>query len=171
MKRNIAGMVCLSAVLVLGLAVVASAEEDRCSHHALVGAWAYTENGTVMAPAPTGGTAPILAGAVGRYDFESDGNFTGRQHSSSNGAVVEDLKLGTWELNSDCTVTLTIKIYDPTGTTLRRTSVWFVVLDDNATEFRGIMLSMVLPPPNSGVPLGPIMTMTGTRLFHDHDRD
>jgi len=62
------------------------------------------------------------------------------------------------------TATLTISIYDATGTTLKRTSKWSIVLVDNATEFRGIMLSMALP---NGTPLAPIMSISGKRLFRD----
>ncbi|HSL22682.1 MAG TPA: hypothetical protein VK886_14205 [Vicinamibacterales bacterium] len=162
MKRNIARTIAV-ATLVLGAAVMASAQEHACSNPGLAGAWGYTETGTVVVPSPTG-TIQVPAAAVGRYDFDSAGSFSGTQNSSAGGAVSEDLKLGTYTLNPDCTGTLSLQVYDPSGTTLRRTSVWAIVLVDKAREFRGIMISTLLP---NGVSLAPIMTMTGKRLFRD----
>lgn len=162
MKNHIVRTMAFAA-LSLGLATAASAQDHRCSNPGLVGDWGYTETGTVMVPSPTG-SVPVVAAAVGKYEFDSAGNFSGTQNSSAGGTVSQDLKLGTFVQNADCTGTLTIHIYDPSGTTLRRTSVWAIVLVDNATEFRGIMTSMVLP---NGVSLSPIMTMTAKRLFRD----
>jgi hypothetical protein len=159
MKRNIVRTIAFATLLV-GLAAVASAQHHRCSNPGLTGAWGYTETGTVVVPSPTG-PVPVLAAAVGRYDFDAAGNFSGTQNSSAGGVVSSDTKLGTYTLNPDCTGTLTLDVYDPSGTTLRRTSVWAIVLVDNATEFRGIMASLVLP---NGVTLSPIMTMTAKRV-------
>ena len=148
----------------LGLAAAASAQDHHCSIRGMRGAWGYTETGTVVAPGPT----PILAAAVGRYEFESDGTFSGTQNSSAGGTVNQDLKLGTFTVNPDCTGTLTLRIFDSSGTTLRRRSTWAIVLVDNVSEFRGIMTSMEFP---NGDALSPIMTMTGKRLFRDYGRD
>lgn len=162
MKAIILSTVAFAMILV-GAVAVASAQDHRCSKPGLTGAWAYTETGTVVPPAASG-QPPVLAVAVGRYDFDSAGNFTGTQYSSAGGAVSADTKIGTYELSPDCTGTLTISIYDESGMTLKRTSVWAIVLADNATEFRGIMLSMQFP---NGTPLSPIMSITGKRLFRD----
>lgn len=153
--------------MLFGTVATASAQDHRCTNPGLTGAWGYTETGTVVPPAASG-QPPVLAVAVGRYDFDAAGGFTGTQYSSAAGTVSEDSKVGTYELSPDCTGTLTIKIYDPPGTTLRRTSVWSIVLVDNATEFRGIMISMALP---NGVPLSPIMTISGKRLFRDRGNE
>jgi hypothetical protein len=155
------------AALSLGLAATVSAQDHRCSNPGLVGTWGYTETGTVVVPSPTG-PVQVVAAAVGKYEFDFAGNFSGTQNSSAGGTVSQDLKLGTFTENADCTGTLTIHIYDPSGTTLRRTSVWAIVLVDNATEFRGIMTSMVLP---NGVNLSPIMTMSAKRLVRDQGQE
>jgi hypothetical protein len=161
MKRSLVRTI-LFATLLLGMAAAGSAQDHRpCSNAALAGAWGYTETGTVVAPSPTG-PIPVLGAAVGRYDFDSAGSFSGTQNSSAGGTVSADTKLGTYTLNSDCTGTLALNVYDPSGTILRRTSVWTFVLADNAREIRGIMTSMALP---NGVTLSPIMTMTAKRLF------
>lgn len=161
MKRIILPVMTFT-VIFMGAAAVASAQDHRCSNPGLSGAWAYTETGTVV-PNVTG-AAPVLAAAVGRYDFDAAGSFTGMQYSSAGGSVNAETKAGTYELNADCTGTLTLKIYDSTANTLKRTSVWSIVLADNATEFRGIMLSMALP---NGVTFSPIMTISGKRLSRD----
>jgi hypothetical protein len=166
MRHHIVWTIALGA-LSLGVAPRAWAQDHRCLNPGLVGAWGYTETGTVVVPSPTG-PAQVVAAAVGKYEFDLTGNFSGTQNSSAGGTVSQDLKLGTYVQNPDCTGTMTIHIYDPTGTTLRRTSIWSVVLVDNATEFRGIMTSMVLP---NGVALSPIMTMTGKRLARDRGNE
>lgn len=166
MRHNIVRTIAF-AILSLGLATIASAQDHRCTNPGLVGTWGYTETGTVVVPSPSG-PVQVVAAAVGRYEFDFAGNFSGTQNSSAGGTVSQDLKLGTYTENADCTGTLTIHIYDPSGTTLRRTSVWAIVLVDNATEFRGIMTSMVLP---NDTPLSPIMTLTAKRLFRDRGQD
>ncbi len=155
------------AFLSLGLATTASAQDHRCSNPGLTGAWGYTETGTVVVPSPSG-PVQVVAAAVGKYEFDLAGGFTGTQNSSAGGAISQDMKLGTYSLNPDCTGTLTIHIYDPSGATLRRTSVWAIVLVDNATEFRGIMTSMVLP---NGTTFSPIMTLSAKRLVRDRGED
>ena len=161
-KRTCTVAIAFAAVFAAASAV-AFAQDHRCTNPGLEGAWGYTETGTVVPPSASG-LPPVLAVAAGRYDFDASGNFSGKQFSSAGGTVAEDSKVGTYELNTDCTATLTIRIYDPTGTTLRRVSTWYIVLVDNATEFRGIMTSMAFP---NGVPLSPIMSISGKRLFRD----
>ena len=164
MRNHIVGTICLVA-LSLGVAGAASAQGHwACSNTTLAGAWGYTETGTVVVPSPPSpdGPTPVLAVAVGRYDFDLAGNFSGTQYSSAGGTISSDSKVGTYTLNPDCTGTLTLNIYDPTGTTLRRTSVWAFVLVANATELRGMMLSMALP---NGVTFSPIMALSATKLF------
>lgn len=160
MTLDIVRTVCF-AVFFLSAAAAASAEGHRaCSNASLAGAWGYTETGTVIVPPPAG-PATVLAAAVGRYDFDHAGNFSGTQNSSAGDTVSQDVKVGTYALNPDCTGTLTLGVWDPTGQTLRRKSVWAIVLVDNATEIRGMMTSMALP---NGFALAPIMTMSARRV-------
>ena len=138
MKRHIVGTLCF-AVLGLGLVAEASARDGRrCSNASLAGAWGFTETGTVIAP-----TGPAPAAAVGRYDFDGAGNFAGTESSSVGGNVAQDVKLGTYTVNADCTGTLTLSVYDQ-AENLLRSSVWAIVLIDKATEVRGTMTSLVL---------------------------
>jgi hypothetical protein len=164
MKRYFVWTVCF-VMLLLGVAAVAPSQ-DRvgrpCPHACLAGEWGYTETGSVVLP--TG--VLVNAAAVGKYTFDDSGNFTGTQYSNTSMTIgtdaVEDMKLGTYTLNSDCTGTLTLDVYDPTGMTLRRHSVWSIVLDDNRNEIRGIMVSMTMP---NGMKVTPIMTLTAIRVF------
>lgn len=157
---------CLVAVAaVVGVASVAQAQDSRCSNPGLTGSWAYTETGVVVAPAPLG---TLTAVAVGRYTFAPDGTFVGTQFSSTAGqGVGPDTKEGTYTLNDDCTATLTLKAYRA-GVMVRQ-STWEIVLADNATEMHGIMTSLLawVPAASAWVPLQPVMTLKGTRLFRD----
>jgi len=163
MRCNLVWTVCF-AMLLLGVAAVTPAQDRDTrtySHARLAGEWGYTETGTVVLP--TG--ALVNATAVGIYTFDDSGNFTGTQYSNTSVTgtdAVQDMKRGTYTMNSDCSGTLTLGVYDPTGTTLRRRSVWAIVLDDNGNEIRGIMVSMALP---NGAKVSPIMTMTAIRVF------
>jgi hypothetical protein len=145
--------------LVLGLAGVAQAQGKRCEISGLAGSWAYTESGTIVTPSGT----PVTA-AVGRYTFDRDGTFTAIQWTSTLGQPIGyDTKDGTYTVNEDCTITMTITGYRD-GTEVRH-SVWWIVLADNGKEIRGISLFLEALVPNVGwVKLGPVMTMTGTRV-------
>jgi len=160
MKRHVVRTVCF-ATLFLALPVVAPAQAHRaCSNASLAGAWGYTETGTVMPP-----TGAVSVAAVGIYTFDHAGKFSGTQNSSTGGKVSHDTKLGTYTVNADCTATLTLGVYDKSGTTLLRKSVWEIVLVENATKMRGIMTSLVVVaglPAETPVP--PILTMSAQRL-------
>jgi hypothetical protein len=67
-------------------------------------------------------------------------------------------------VNANCTATLTLSVYDQSGTTLLRNSVWEIVLVEYAAEMRGIMTSMRMGPGMS-VSVPPIMTMSAQRVF------
>jgi hypothetical protein len=157
MKRNIVRTICF-ATLCLALPAVAPAQGHRaCSNAGLAGAWGYTETGTVIHP--TAGAVAVAA--VGIYTFDHAGNFSGTQYSSSGGTVVQDTKEGTYTVDADCTATLTLSVFNQSGTLLRK-SVWQIVLVENATEMRGIMTSLVVQPSGPNVP--PIVTLSAKRL-------
>lgn len=146
----------LLATVLLGAPQMALAQDDRsCSNASLAGAWGYTETGTVMTP-----VGAIPAAALGRYDFDGAGSFTGTQYSSTAGNVAQDAKQGTYTVNSDCTASLMLRVYDQAGVLLRN-SVWAVVVLDKGTELRGTMTSLVL---GNGLSLSPIMSMTAIRM-------
>ncbi len=153
------------AMLLLSVAAIASAQGRTCSDRSLAGAWGYTETGTVIATFKDDTSGSLPAAAVGRYDFDTTGNFSGTQYSSANGTVSEETKQGTYTVSSDCTGTLEINTYDSTGPVLKRSSVWAIVIDDNAMEIRGMMRSMQVFVPPVFKNAAPIMTLTAKRLF------
>lgn len=143
-------------VLALSLAGVAQAQQTRCEMKALEGSWAYTEGGTVSLQ----GTATATS-AVGRYAFDRLGTFTGIQWTSTAGfAVAYDTKDGTYTVNDDCTITMTVKGYR-NGVWIRD-SKWQIVLADNGKDMRGISLSLKAWLAGNWVDLSPVLTMTGT---------
>jgi hypothetical protein len=75
--------------------------------------------------------------------------------------VAHDTKQGTFIVNPDCTGTLTLGVYDPSGNLLR-SSVWAMVLVDQGKEIRSIMTSLVLA---NGMSVPGVMTMTARKLF------
>ena len=165
MKRNIVRTIFFLAVLLLSVAGVGAAEDDRaCSLHSVAGEWGYTFTGTLNYPA-----GPVLFAGVGKYTFDAEGNASSTQTSSVGGIVVENTIKGTITVNSDCTGTITVSVYDQSGSTLLRTAVWAVLFDDNAREFRAIAKSLVLEPGGASVP--PIVTEEGKRLFPDRGRE
>jgi len=159
MRRNIVRAICFAA-LCLALPAAAPAQGHRaCSNAGLAGAWGYTETGTVIHP--TAGA--VSAAAVGIYTFDHAGTFSGTQYSSTGGMINQDTKLGTYTVDADCTATLRLSVFNQSGILLR-TSVWEIVLDENATEIRGIMTSLLVGP-LPGIPMPPILTMNAKKLL------
>lgn len=144
-----------SATLSLGLTAAASAQADHCSNAGLAGNWGYTKTGTVFTP-----TGAVPFASVGRLDFDAAGNVSGTHEASVGGSVGRGTLNGTFALNSDCLGTMTIGVYDPSGTLLRTVSM-SLVLDDRARELRGLMTSLVLP---NGVSLPSVITGAARRL-------
>lgn len=156
MNRHSFRIACVVVVLVLGLAGAAGAQGRACSSATIRGAWGYTETGSVIAP--TG--AVVTAAAVGRYEFDNAGNFEGEQHSSANGVVGLDTKVGIYTINPDCTGTLKLAAFR--DGVKQRLSEWAFVIDGDGQEMRAILTVMTFP---NGTPLSPIMTMTATKVF------
>lgn len=158
MKRNIVRTIFFTT-LSLSLAAVAPAQDDgACSNARVVGTWGYTYTGTLILP-----TGAVPAASVGRFTLDTAGNFSGTQASSLGGNVGQDTLKGSASVNGDCTGTLTLRIYDPSGNLLRTAVLAFVVVD-NAKEIRGIFTSLVLP---AGTSLPTIITANGKKLSSD----
>jgi len=155
MKRNI-----FLATLLLTLAAVASAQTHpacTCSVAKLAGEWAYTMTGTVITP---NGPVPVMA--ISRSTIDAEGNVSSKQTSSTGGVISEwNTVKGTVTVNSDCTGTKTVMVYDSNGNLLR-TVTEDLVIDDHAREIRAIVTSLVLP---NGTSVPTIITITERKLF------
>ena len=142
------------------MAAVATAKDHgTCSSAALAGEWGYTLTGTLIPP-----TGPKPFAAVGRNTADATGNVSGTQTSSVGGIVGDNTLKGTATLNSDCTGTLTLNIYDQSQTLLR-TAVIAVVYDDDASELRGTFISLVVYP--GGISVPSVVTLNGRKMFPD----
>ena len=157
MKHQSARTMAFTA-LVLVVAAVAWADGGRrCSDARVAGDWGYTKTGTLFLPT----NAAVPFATMGTLTLEADGTLSGVNTGSVNGAVSNDLLSGTFQINSDCTGTATIEVYDQAGTLLRTIGMALVV-DDNWRELRGLVTSLVLP---SGASLRSVITAQARRVF------
>lgn len=157
-KRNIVRTVFFLATLLLSLAAVASARDDRgCSAARVAGQWGYTITGTLILP-----TGPVPFAVVGKLTADAEGNSSAMQTTVVGGNVSEETLKATFTVNSDCTGTQTVSVYDQSGN-LVRTATLALVLDDNAREVRGIFTSLVLQPSGTHVPA--VLTSNARKLF------
>jgi hypothetical protein len=148
MKRTIHSML-FGAIFLTALAGLAPAANARsCSMEGVAGRYGYTTTGTI----PSLGAVA----AVGHVTLEANGNLTGAQTASFNGAIVPETLSGTYTVNADCTGTATVNVYH--GGVLARTTNIATVFDNNEREFRAIFLTS-----------GTVLTIQGKRLFSDED--
>jgi len=135
MKRTIAPttlVIAFATVLVLGVAPRAQADEHRgCSDASLRGSFGFTSTGTLLAlPAPFAG--PF--GEIGRQTFDGRGTTDGTATLSSNGNIRRVTFDGTYEVNPDCTGSMTLFVL-PFGSTVNLD----FVIDDDGAELRAIV--------------------------------
>jgi hypothetical protein len=98
--------------------------------------------------------------ATGVFTQDPSGNITGTQTRSLNGDVADETFNGTATVNSDCTGTDTIQVYQ--NGALVRTTTLHVVYDDNGREARAVFTSLVLP---DGTSLPSIISIEARKLF------
>jgi hypothetical protein len=111
---------------------VSDQRRATCSNASLQGSFGFTSAGTLFAlPAPFAG--PF--GEIGRQTFDGKGNTEGTATLSANGNIVKGVNWqGTYEVNPDCTGSMTIFIL-PFGSTA---DLDFVI-DDDGAELRAIV--------------------------------
>jgi hypothetical protein len=128
---------------------------------ALAGQAGYVDTGVVITP-----SGPVAFAAAGKVVGEADGSWTATQTGGTAGNIAKNLLKGTTTLNSDCTATITLSVYDESGTTLLRTATFFAVFDDNASEEREIATSLVLVNSDgTRVPVPAVITGNAKKLF------
>jgi len=147
MKRRIEKTFTLAgvAVLALGVASSAYADDKGCSNNSLRGTFAYTSSGSIASP-------PEIAGPfveVGTQSFDGSGNTTATATLSQDGNIVQVTITGSYTVNPDCTGTMTVQV-SPIDATVH---VSFVI-DSNWDEFRAIET-------DSGL----VITRIGRRLY------
>jgi hypothetical protein len=154
MKHNIArnGLAVVFAVaLVAGLAGAAHADDQACSTARAAGKWSFTDNGTVI------GLGPRTA--VGVFTLDENGNVLNAKATSSlNGSVADETFSGTYTVNSDCTGTISVKIY-ASGTEILAVTL-NIAFDTGMRQIRGIFTSVVTP---NGTALPTVIGLEGRR--------
>jgi hypothetical protein len=137
------------AVLMAG---TAQAHDGHCSAASVAGKWTFTTTGSIP------GIGPVAA--VGSYVADASGNLTGSQTRSLNGDVAVETFTGTSTVNSDCTGTDVIQVFE--SGVLVRTSTLGVVYDDDGSRARAIFTLLVLP---DGTSLPTILTIDARHVF------
>ena len=121
-----------ATAFVVGILPGAQADEHRaCSNASLRGSFGFTSVGTLVA------LPPPLAGPfaeIGRQTFDGRGNTEGTATLSANGNINRVTVQGTYEVNPDCTGSMTFLIL-PFGTTATAD----FVLDDDGSELRALI--------------------------------
>src|SRR5271167_3298577 len=156
MKRIIAPRMLVMLFVVVLPAGTAQAHDGHCSSASVAGKWTFTTTGSIP------GVGPVAA--VGSYFADSSGNLIGSQTRSLNGDVAFETFTGTSTVNSDCTGTDLIQVFQ--SGTLVRTSTLYVVYDDDGPKARAIFASLVLPDDPS---LPTILTIDAKRVFPRDD--
>jgi hypothetical protein len=157
MKHNIARttlMIALVALFFLNTAATAQAKrtDHGCSNATVAGKWAFTSTGFLI------GIGPVAATAISTFDGK--GNISGSQTRSVNGDVADETFTGTYTLNSDCTGTDIVQVYQ--SGQLVRTTTLQVVVDENGQHARAIFSKVELPDHTI---LPAVITVDVMRLF------
>lgn len=146
-------MISLATVCV-GMAPAVQAAE-HCSNAKAAGTWGLTLTGTLILP-----TGPVPGAAVGRVRIDADGNVSGTEARNVGGGFANETLTGSLTVNSDCTATLTVNIYE--SGVLVRTSVLAAVFVDDSNKVRMVQESLTLP---DGTTIPVVITVDGIRLF------
>jgi hypothetical protein len=141
----------LVATFVLSMGPLAQAASGKCSLSKLAGTYGLTTTGSIP------GIGPVAA--VGLMTLDASGNISGSQTRSLNGDIADETFTGTATVNSDCTGTDTVSVFE--SGVLVRTSTLKLVFDDAGRSARAIFTSIVLPD----VPtLASILTVDARRM-------
>jgi hypothetical protein len=132
-----------------------SMDHRTCSNPSVAGDWAFTETGTVI---PATGAAPFAA--VASYRLDSNGNLIGTATSSLGGTVSQLTLEGSGTVNSDCTGTLLVRVYE--SGVLVRTANFDVVFVNNSRAARAIITSLILA---DGTSLPAVVTFNAQKVF------
>ena len=123
-----------------------------CSKAGVEGKWGFSTTGSIPAIGPVA--------AAGLFNQDISGNITGSQTRSLNGDIADETFTGRATVNSDCTGTDTIQVFQ--NGVLVRTTTLNVVYDDNVREARAIFTSLVLP---DGTNLATVLTTEARRVL------
>jgi hypothetical protein len=131
---------------------------DRsCSTAKAAGEWGYVYTGTLFLP-----TGAVPVAAVGWYTFDKEGSVSGTQtRSVAPGEAAQEVIKATGTVNSDCTATATVSVYDQSGNLLR-TAVLASVYVNNEREARSLFEWLML---SNGTSIRAVITVEAKKLF------
>src|SRR5262245_9750571 len=137
MNRTVASttLVVFTMAFVLGIPLRAQVSEHPgehrgCSNASLQGSFGFTAQGTLLAlPPPFAG--PFAE--VGRQTFDGKGNTDATGTLSGNGNIFRVTVQGTYDVNPDCTGSMTLYILP-----FAVTATFDFVIDDDGAELRAI---------------------------------
>ena len=117
-------------------ATVQADEGSSCSLARAAGNWSFSDTGTVI------GVGPRVAAGIWTLD-EAGNVLNGVATSSLNGAIADETFFGTYTINSNCTGTISVQIFQSSTQILTVTGN--LAFDDRMNELRGIFTSAVVP--------------------------
>ena len=141
------------AFAVMLMTLLPTAYGQSCSLARAAGKYAFNDSGTVI------GVGPRVA--TGIFTLDAAGNLVnGKATSSLNGQIAGEAFSGPYTVNSDCTGTFALNVFDPSGNLLF-TAKLNLAWDDNMRELRFIFTSVALP---DGTPLTPVINGDARKL-------
>jgi hypothetical protein len=158
MKRKFARTTLVTSVAALCLSLAPAVHAaEKCSNAKAAGDWGLTLTGTLILP-----TGPVPGAAVARARIDAAGNISGTEARNVGGGFANETITGSWNVNSDCTATLTVIIYE--SGVLVRTSVLSAVFVDDSNKVRMVQESLTLP---DGTTIPVVITADGNKLFRE----
>ena len=125
-----------------------------CTNATMLGNWGFTGTGVVIVP--TGG---VPVAAVGDVHFDLEGGVSGDQNRSLGGEAGHETFFGTYSISGDCALTITVNVYDDSGT-LQRTTVLKGIVVNNGKESRMLYQTITLP---NGSLLPSVLTLVANK--------
>ena len=155
MKRTIVRRMLVNlAFAVMLMALLPTAYGQNCSLARAAGKYGFNDSGTVV------GIGPRVA--TGIFTLDAAGNLlNGKATSSLNGAIAAEAFSGPYTVNSDCTGTFSLDVFDPSSGKLLFTATLNLAWDDNMRELRFIFTSVATP---DGKPLTPVINGDARKL-------
>src|SRR5215469_7176615 len=147
-------VILLGATLIVSISAPAFAKDkDECSLARAAGKYAFNDSGTVVNVGPRV--------ATGIFTLDAAGNvLNGKATSSLNGAIAAEAFSGPYTVNSDCTGTFSLDVFDLSGNLLF-TATLNLAWDDNMRELRFIFTSITEP---DGTALMPVINGDARKL-------
>jgi hypothetical protein len=142
------------AFAVMLMALLPTAYGQSCSLARAAGKYAFNDSGTVIDIGPRV--------ATGIFTLDAAGNLVnGKATSSLNGTIADEAFSGPYTVNSDCTGTFALNVFDPSSGKLIFTAKLNLAWDNNMRELRFIFTSVALP---DGTPLTPVINGDARKL-------